>query len=340
MASAKIYYDKIKKLRNEFDFTQADLEHFSGVNVNIIKQVESGRSGTSKENMVAIAETLKVPLEDLYNEHYRETKVVTVLNSKGGCGKTSVVQNLGYELSLMKDLKILIVDADLQCNLTDSFSMKFDVEKSIYKAIMMSNDDYNPSDIDDYITKTMFDNLDMVISDYNMATIELDMSAKHYRETLISTLFNPVIEKGKYDYIVFDCNPMLGLLNQNILHITDHVIIPVELSPFGISGLSVLFKFIEKAKRRNPKLSVMGLLRTKVDKRYSMTKKAEEGLRELLASMKFKMFDTYIPTDSNIEKSQWTGFPLRKYVAENNKYSRANKAFYDVAKEVVANARQ
>jgi cellulose biosynthesis protein BcsQ len=84
----------------------------------------------------------------------------------------------------------------------------------------------------------------------------------------------------------------------------------------------------------------MGLLRTKVDKRYSMTKKAEEGLRELLASMKFKMFDTYIPTDSNIEKSQWTGFPLRKYVAENNKYSRANKAFYDVAKEVVANARQ
>src|SRR6056297_3299101 len=131
MASAKIYYDKIKKLRNEFDFTQADLEHFSGVNVNIIKQVESGRSGTSKENMIAIAKTLKVPLDEIYNDNYRDTKVISVINSKGGCGKTSIVQNLSFELSLMKDLKILIVDSDLQCNLTNSFSMKFDVEKSI-----------------------------------------------------------------------------------------------------------------------------------------------------------------------------------------------------------------
>src|SRR6056297_2066161 len=123
MTTTKIFGNKIKDLRNKFDFTQSDIEHFSGVNVNIIRQIETGRSGTSKENMLAIANALKVPIEEIYINDYKNTVVLTVINSKGDCGKTSIVQNLSYELSLLKDKCVLIIDSDLQCSLTKSFSM-------------------------------------------------------------------------------------------------------------------------------------------------------------------------------------------------------------------------
>lgn len=335
MKKPKIFYERIKRFREEIDFTQQDLADESGVNINIIKQLETGRTGTSKENMAAIAKALNKPLEELYAEDFRETKVLTVLNSKGGCAKTTVVINLGYELAQLGH-RVLVVDADLQCNLTYSYQMDFNKEKSIYRALLNTDDEYTPSNIFDFIQSTGYENLDIIISDFEMATVEIDLTVKNYRESVASRLFTPLIEKGVYDYILVDCNPMLGLLNQNILLITDLVLIPVELSPFGVMGLDVLFRFIRKAQKVNSKLEVMGILATKVDKRYSMTEKADKTLKAIFVNTSIPIFEAYIPTDSNIFYSQWDRMPLSVYVSEKGKASRANKQFKILAKEVLS----
>ncbi len=334
MSKPKIFHERIKKLRDDIDFTQQDLADESKVNVSIIKQIETGRTGTSKENMEMIAKALNVPLEEIYIGDYRDTKIITVLNSKGGCSKTTVVGNLGYELALQGN-KVLLIDADLQCNLTYSFKMDFQKDKSIYKALIDSDDEINPSNIFDFIQPTGYENLDIIISDFEMATVELDLTLKSYRESIMARLIKPLIGKGVYDIIIFDCNPMLGLLNQNILSITDKLLIPVELSPFGVMGLDVLFRFVRKAQRVNTNLEIMGILKTKVDKRYSMTEKAETTLQTIFAKSKIPILNSYIPTDSNIPKSQWDRLPLDMFIKNKNVNSRANKQFKSLAKEVL-----
>lgn len=334
LSKPKIFHERLKKLRDDIDFTQQDLADESGVNVSIIKQIETGRTGTSKENMELLAKALHVPLDKIYIEDYRDTKVITVLNSKGGCSKTTVVINLGYELSQLGQ-KVLLIDADLQCNLTYSYKMEFNKDKSIYKALLHSDDENNPSNIFDFIQPTEYENVDIIISDFEMATVELDLTLKSYRESIMARLIAPLIEKGVYNTIIIDCNPMLGLLNQNILSITDKLLIPVELSPFGVMGLDVLFRFIKKAQRVNTKLEILGILETKVDKRYNMTEKAERTLKAIFAKTNIPILESYIPTDSSIPNAQWDRMPLGVYVSDNNKYSRANKQFKLLAKEVL-----
>ena len=128
---------------------------------------------------------------------------------------------------------------------------------------------------------------------------------------------------------------MLGLLTKYTF-ITDLVLIPVELSPFGVMGLDVLFRFIRKAQKVNSKLEVMGILATKVDKRYSMTEKADKTLKAIFVNTSIPIFEAYIPTDSNIFYSQWDRMPLSVYVSEKGKTSRANKQFKILAKEVLS----
>jgi chromosome partitioning protein len=335
MSKAKIFHDRIKKLREEIDFTQQDLADEAGVNLSIIKQIEAGRAGTSKENMVKIAKALNSPLDKIYLEDFRETKVITCLNSKGGCAKTTVVTNLGYELA-QYGYKVLLIDADLQCNLTYSFKVPFDKERSIYRALINADDESDPVNIFDFIKPTGYDNLDIIISDFEMATVELDLTLKSYRETIMIRLLQPLIEKGVYDFIIFDTNPMLGLLNQNILSCTDRLLIPVELSPFGVMGLDVLFRFVKKAQKVNSKLEIMGIIETKVDKRYSMTEKAETTLKTIFAKSNITILESYIPTDSNVINAQWDRMPLSVYSEKNGKHSRANKQFKSLAKEVLS----
>lgn len=335
MSKPRIFHERIKKFRDDIDFTQQDLADESGVNVSIIKQVETGRTGTSKGNMELLAKALHIPLGEIYIEDYRETKVITVLNSKGGCSKTTVVTNLGYELA-EQGYKVLLIDADLQCNLTYSYRMDFNKDKSIYKALIESDSEVEPSDIFNYIQCTQYKNLDIIVSDFEMATVELDLTLKSYRESILARLMNPLIEKGVYDFILFDANPMLGLLNQNLLSVSDKLLIPVELSPFGVMGLDVLFRFVKKAQKVNSKLEIMGIIETKVDKRYNMTEKAEMTLKAIFAKSNITILDSYIPTDANIPNAQWDRMPLSVYVRENGKNSRANKQFKALTKEVLS----
>ncbi|OHW61277.1 sporulation initiation inhibitor protein Soj [Andreesenia angusta] len=317
----KVEFEKIKKLRLERGMTQVELAEATGVNVSVIKSQETGRSDMNYDYLLKIAEGLGVDIGDIYIEDYRETKVITVANNKGGSGKTSVVASLGHTLSDMGK-KVLLIDSDMQMNLSYSYGFERD-RMNLNEAIV------NEEDLGGYIRKTDFDNLDIIISDFEMATIEMHLFTKTLRETVFKRLLRKTVESGVYDFIIIDTNPTLGMLNLNILNASDYVIVPVEMSAFGILGLEVLIKFINQAQEINEKLELAGVLRTKVDKRESITSEADEVLMDVFGE---KIFDAYIPIDTNVKKAQWERQPLNVF----NKSSRANKQYTRFAKELMA----
>lgn len=248
------------------------------------------------------------------------TKVIAVSNNKGGSGKTTVAGNLGYFLS-KNGKKVLLIDSDMQINLTRSFNIKQDTENSLYQAI------HSEESLDKYIKHTKYENLDFIISDYMLSAIDMELVNKNLKETVFKRSLDPIINKKVYDYIIIDTCPFLGLLNFNILIASDYVLIPVELSAFGIEGLAPLTNFISEAMIYNSNLKILGILETKVDMRESTTEDSRKLLRELFPE---NMLENSIPIDINIKKSQFLGVTIGDFL-EN---SRSALAYENLAKEV------
>lgn len=297
----KILYDVIKAKRNEIELSQQELSYQSGVNVNIIKALETGRANTTYENISKLSERLGLNIDDVYLEDFRDTKVIAVANNKGGSGKTSVCTSLGYTLSEIDDSKVLLIDSDMQMNLTHSYGIDRNEGKNLNIALRKEES------LLGYIEKTSFDNIDIIISDLEMATMEMKLFTKPFREAIFKKILRPIIDKGIYDYIIIDTNPTLGILNLNILNASDFVIIPVEMTGFGLLGLDIILDFIKDTQDFNDNLKIAGIIRTKFDMRKNVTHKADELLDKTVGDM---VLDTIISIDTNIEKSQWESDPL------------------------------
>jgi chromosome partitioning protein len=333
MKKSRVFIEDFKRFRKNKKYTQQDLADASGVSIYIIKQIETGRSGTTEENFKALADALEVPLFKIYREEYKETTVIPVLNSKGGCSKTTIAQNLSYELG-MKGFKVLVVDADLQCNLSHAMQFDFSSSQNLYNAIINSTF-RNPVNIEDYITQTKYVNLDMIGNSFKMAQIDNIFHNKEYKEQLLKKMFSTLLEKGTYDYIIFDCNPNLGITNINITEISNFVLIPVELSPFGVMGMNVLIDFIKNIQVTNSKLEILGLLKSNVDQRYTMNTIADKNLKLISEKRNLYIFETSISTDSNVGKSQLEQLPLGEYEKNNKVYSRAREDFKNFTQELI-----
>jgi len=317
----KVDYEKIKECRVEKGLTQADLSEKSGINISIIKSLETGRSITNDENIKIITDALNIDFGEIVNEDYRETKVIAVTNNKGGSGKTSVVASLGYCLAEM-DKKVLLIDSDMQMNLSFSYGFGQD-PKNLNNAILEEND------LQNYIKQTEYENIDIILADFELASLDMIIFTKKLRETVFKRILQNTIDSGKYDYILIDTNPTLSLLNYNILNGSDYVIVPVEMTAFGILGLEVLTRFIKESQEMNSELKLAGVLRTKVDKREGITEEANKVLESIF---EVEIFDSSIPIDTNVKKAQWEQQPLNIF----SKNSRANKAYRRFAKELIS----
>ncbi|MCQ4925062.1 AAA family ATPase [Tissierella carlieri] len=316
----KILYETIKEERNKLELSQQELSNQTGVNINIIKALETGRSNTTKDNISKIAERLGLNINDIYIEDFRETKIIAAANNKGGSGKTTVASNLGYSLSQM-GYKILFIDGDMQMNLSYSFGKEKNDDKNLNHAIL-----YDAENIEDYILETDYENIDIIISDFDMARIEQIIFTKTFRESILKVKLEPLIKKGVYDFIIFDTNPTLGLLNFNILNASDYILVPVEMTAFGILGLEILTRFIGDVKKINKNLKLLGVLKNKVDIRENITKKADEVLIDVFGD---KIMKTTINIDTNVKKAQWDRSPLTVE-------TRAKDQYDDLAREVIS----
>lgn len=258
----------------------------------------------------------------------KKTVTICFANNKGGSGKSTTCCNVGYELSKL-GYKVLLIDGDMQMNLSLSLFSEDDVLKSaqignnIYTAVT------EQKPIDDYIISTKYDGLDMVLSSSLMSNIEYDLFTKWQRELILSRCLESVKQSGKYDFILMDAPPTLGGWVMNMLCASDYLIIPVEASPWGLFGLANMFEFLGSVKQINPDLSLLGVTVTKVDSRKNYFKQTIETLQNTEG---VHLFQNYIRTDSSIEWAQDASLPVAVYKPS----ARSAKEYTALTKEVVS----
>lgn len=255
----------------------------------------------------------------------QKTRVICFTNNKGGSGKSTSCANLGYELAALGD-KVLLVDGDMQLNLSLSF---FDEEqvleiagsgKTLYDAVRQKKD------LRDFIMKTPYENLDLIPSSTLMSQIEYELFSMMQREYILKKCLKSIRESGEYDYILIDAPPTLGTWVVNVLCASDLVIIPVEASPWGLFGLANMFDFLSGMEDVTD-AEVMGVLITKVDERknyYRQTREILDGYENI------RVFENFIHVDSSVEWAQDASKPVGAY----KKSTRSAVEYKKLAEEV------
>lgn len=256
-----------------------------------------------------------------------KTMTICFTNNKGGSGKSTTCSNVGAAMA-MAGKKVLLVDGDMQLNLSLSFFSEDEVlkmaagEKNLYYAIGKQQD------LTDFIVPTGYPNLDLIPSSTLMSSIEYELFTKWQREFILRKCLQKIKDSGVYDYILIDAPPTLGGWVMNILCASDRVIIPVEASPWGMFGLANMFDFLNDVKQITPELSVMGVVLTKVDTRKNYFKQTMETFKDM---PDIHLFDTFIRVDSSIEWSQDSSAP----VVEFKKSSRSAGEYMELVREVM-----
>lgn len=251
------------------------------------------------------------------------TKIIAVLNQKGGVGKTTTSNALGLGLSA-KGYKVLLIDLDAQGNLSMSLGTPFpdDEQKTMAQLLQLTlqEQEYN---INDYINR--FDKVDYLIGNDDLGKIDRMLAGWRDGEYVLSNILKPMSEQ--YDYIIIDCMPSVGMLTENAIVSADEIIIPSEPQFFSVKGIQSLLDEIGKIKRRkNPNLKIVGILPTKVDMRLNVSKAFMTTLKEVFSG-NVRIFDTYIPVSTKLAECN-AGSNMYEY-DKNGKGVLAYKSFVD-----------
>ncbi len=255
-------------------------------------------------------------------------KVISLVNQKGGVGKTTTSINLSSSLGHLGK-KVLLIDLDPQSNSTTGLGVnKLDITKSIYDVIIGS------TDIKDVIIKTPYKNLSIIPSMINLAGIDIELVQKSMTTDSfkISYQLKPQIDsiKDRYDYIIIDCPPNLGLLTTNALASSDSVLIPVQCEYFALEGVTQLLNTVILTQTKiNPALDIEGVLLTMLDGRTLLGLQVVDELRKFF---KDKVFDTIIPRLVRLVEAPSHGKPIIEYDPK----CKGALAYLNLAKEVIS----
>ena len=252
----------------------------------------------------------------------RDSRVIAVINQKGGVGKSTTVINLSACLGENKK-KVLVVDFDPQGNSTSGYGIeKEELEHDVYDVILH---DYP---IEDAIMETCQENVFIVPATIQLATAEIELVTAMARESVLKDAIEKV--KDEFDYVFIDCPPSLGLLTINALIAANSLIIPIQCEYYALEGVAKLLESMQMVKRRmNPELEIFGVLMTMFDSRTTLSKQVVDEVQEYFGK---KMFKTIIPRNVKVSEAPSHGLPVIKYA----RVSKGSLAYMKLAKEVVA----
>ena len=237
-----------------------------------------------------------------------DTTIISVSNQKGGVSKTGVSFNLGSDLALKHDKKVLLVDLDPQANLSEYLKYEPDGKPTLTQLVMTActGGRLTHELVGSAIRHNDTAGVDYIPSDINLANSETLMQTALSRETILRRILSEDNIYG-YDFVIIDCLPSLGTLLINALTAADRLLVPVQTQKFSLDGLQSLTALYEQIRAAiNPKLNMLGVLPTMVD-RTSVSKNALEELHEKYGSM---LFDTCISKSVEAAKSSENGIPL------------------------------
>ena len=252
------------------------------------------------------------------------TKIIAIANHKGGCGKTTTVVHLASELAHL-NYKVLVIDLDPQANASLHIGSKHPSEVEITSAELLVGDLGLLSDaIED---QTNIENVSLIYGSLNLGKTEDQLKDDSPRpsEELAQKL---EILDGLYDFILIDCPPSLKLLTSNALATSTHVIIPIESgSQYGLYGVTDLLNHVNKIRRINPKLDLLGALLIKHDERQTVCKLIKEEALNQVGTL----IETTIPMSTKVNQAAI----LQQSLLQLDKSTKVRKAFESLANEVV-----
>lgn len=256
-----------------------------------------------------------------------DCKVIAVANQKGGVGKTTTTFSLGVALSKLGK-KVLLVDADPQGDLTTYMGWNEQDNLLATLSTLIVNTMSDGSLKAEDVILNHSEGIDLIPSNLDLSATEVSLVNAMSREYAIRNTISEL--KDKYDYILIDCMPSLGMITINALASADSVIIPVQPHYLAARGTGQLLNTISKVKKQiNSKLQVGGILLTLVDIRTNLSKEAKNALMESYGSV-VKIFDTQIPMAVKVAESTSSG---KSIFASKN--SKVTEAYSDFAKEVI-----
>jgi chromosome partitioning protein len=246
-------------------------------------------------------------------------KTVSVINQKGGVGKTTTAVNLSAAIGALGK-KVLLVDIDPQGNSTSGYGInKREIESSTYDMLI------NGVKASDVLVKTRFENVDILPSDMNLAGAEVEMIALEKRESLIKMALSQIW--NDYDYIFLDCPPSLGLITINALCASDTFLVPIQCEYYALEGLAQLMATVRQIKRLyNPQLELEGVLLTMYDGRLNLTNQVVDEVKKFFPK---KVYSSTIPRNVRLSEAPSYGEPIMYY----DKASKGAIAYAALAEE-------
>ena len=252
-------------------------------------------------------------------------KIIAICNHKGGVGKTTTSINLGASLAHLKR-KVLLIDLDPQGNSSRGLGVDISlINKTIFDALILD------CDILKIIRKSAMKNLEVVPSNLKLSNLESEIISKNSAKPfeLLKNLM--IYVKNKYDYILIDCPPSLGLVTLNAFTASDSVLIPVQCEYFALEGLGQLLNTVNLVKKHlNKNLEIEGALLTMYDARTNLS---NQVVKEVKKYFEDKVYKTVIPRNVRLSEAPSYGMPITVY----DPRSKGEKAYEKFAKELLKN---
>ena len=249
------------------------------------------------------------------------TKIIAIINQKGGVGKSTTAVNLSAALGEMGK-QVLLVDLDPQGNATSGLGIeKGQLEHCVYDVLL------NDVPIEEAIIPDVCKRLDLVPATINLAGAEVELVSEMARENRLKDAVGRM--RGKYDYVFIDCPPSLGLLTVNALVGADKLIIPIQTEFYALEGVTKLLESMKRVKSRlNPSLDIFGILLTMYDGRTTLSRQVAAEVRNYFGD---QVFETIIPRTVKLSEAPSYGMPITQY----DPSGKGAAAYTELAKEVV-----
>ena len=253
-------------------------------------------------------------------------QIISVINQKGGVGKTTTVINLAAGLSQLNK-KILVIDLDPQGNATTGLGLS-NMDNSTDTIYGVLN---GTKELSEVIKKTQFENLDIITSNVDLSGLEVETADDSNRAFILKTKLAAYLNnsRGLYDYVLIDCPPSLSLLTVMALVCSNSLLVPLQTEFFALEGLTQLMKTIDRIKvNLNPNLEIQGILLTMYDRRNKLSSQVEQEARNYF---KEKVYQTVIPRNVRLSEAPSHGVPVLIY----DKNCPGSKSYYSFTDEFI-----